>query len=666
MSNPFINMSEFPDFAAMNPEAAREALSFLIKEANEKITAIEETGTPTWDGSVMAMYHASHPLFKAWGIVSHLLSVANSESWRELQNEFMPQIVAVSLKIGQSKKYYDILKQVVAKNDVQKRILEKSILGMELAGVALSDEKKKEYTEIATELAKLSTDFRNNVLDSTKAFSEFVTDESILEGVPEQIKSMIKTDDGWKVTIEDAVYVPVMKHAKNRALREKLYRARSTRASSGRFDNTPIIEKLLSLRQKEAELLGFSNAAEKSIATKSAPSVEAVEKMIEELKTDSKSIAEKENAELKAFCSQTVENDEDLKPWDLSYWVERMKEKLYSYSEEELSKYFDFEKVLSGLFNLSKDLFGISVEECSSLASVWHKDVRFFRVKDENGETIAHFYLDPFSRPETKSGGAWMNEFATRRLKEDGTIEKPLALICCNQSLPDENGKVLMRYGEVETLFHEFGHALQHMLTTVDEVEASGLNLIEWDAVEVASQFMENWCSEVSTLKTFAIHSETGNPIPDELIEKVRSSRNYRAANMSMRQLSFGLVDLKLHKGEYEGTPNEFKNKLFDEMMPDTRVEDDAFLNSFSHIFAGGYSAGYYSYKWSEVMSADLFGAFEEAGLENKEEVKRIGKKYRDTILALGGSCSPMKVFEMFRGRSPSIEALLRQTGLKK
>ena len=395
---------------------------------------------------------------------------------------------------------------------------------------------------------------------------------------------------------------------------------------------------------------------------------------------------------------------------------------MYSYSEEELSQYFNMPVVLNGLFKLAERLFGISIEPADWTAPVWHKDVRFFRVYDESHTSVAHFYFDPYSRPETKSGGAWMNEFRSRELKPDGTVTKPLAVVCCNQALPDAEGRALMRFSEVETLFHEFGHALQHMLTKVDDVGASGINLVEWDAVEVASQFMENWCLDVATVKSFARHVETNEAIPAELLARVRAAKNYRAASASMRQLAFATLDMALHAGpqilkdfkdfkvfndlkvsndlkpskslndlkvtndlkdpkalndlkdpkdfkdlnDVTGlSPDAIKRLVFDNFTPGTTIPEDRFLNAFTHIFSGGYAAGYYGYKWSEVMSADVFGAFEEAGLDDEAAVRRIGRQYRDTFLALGGSVDPMEVFKRFRGRAPTIDALLRQTGLR-
>ena len=660
--NPFYEIPEFPDFPAMTPAAAEEALPKLLADAETAVDELEKNATPTWDGFALALDDATRLLMLAWGIVSHFMGVLNSDAWRKVHDSFQSDLVAFSLRVGQSRRFYELAKETPADTPVRKRILEKMAQGAELAGVALDEAHQKRFNDINAELAKLSSDFHNHVLDATKAFSLTLTAPAEVEGLPAQLKAMMAGDADpekgpWKATIEEAVYFPIMKHSRNRSLREALMRARATRASSGELDNTPLIDRILALRQEMAGLLGFKTYADYSLATKCAPSVAAVQSMEGELAVASKPVKAREDDALAAFAHEKIE------PWDISYWSERQREKLYSYSEEELMQYFNFPDVLKGLFGLANRLFGVTVEERTGDVPVWHKDVRFFRVR-EDGRPIAHFYLDPYSRPETKSGGAWMNEFRTRARRSDGTLELPLALIVCNQSRPDAKGRALMRFSEVETLFHEFGHALQHMLTRVDDAGASGINLIDWDAVEVASQFMENWCYDAKTVRSFARHVETGEPIPDALLARVRAAKNYRAANAMLRQLSFGTLDMILHVGGFAGSPDDVKRRVFDDLTPGTTVPEDRFLNSFSHIFAGGYAAGYYSYKWSQVMSADCFGAFEEAGLDNEEAVRRTGRRYRETVLGLGGGTDPLEVFKLFRGRSPETEALLRQNGL--
>ena len=673
MKNPFLSIGEFPDFPNMTPAAAEEALPRLLKEAGARVAALETSATPDWEGFVRALDDAQHPLYAAWGIVSHMQSVCNSESWRKVEEKFQGDIVAFSLRVGQSRRFYELAKTLratlsTAQPSPRLRILDKMVQGAELAGVALEGVKQRRFNEIQAELAKLSNDFHNHVLDATKGFSLMLTTPVEVEGLPAQLKAMMAGENDpekgpWKATIEDAVYAPFMKHSRNRPVREALFRARATRASAGDLDNTPLIDRILSLRKELAALLGFKNYADLSLASKCAPSVAAVYAMIDELAAASRPVAAKEDAALTAFAAANGFVGR-LEPWDKAYWSERQREKMYSYSEEELSKYFDLPLVQDGLFKLAERLFGVTVEPMDRDVPVWHKDVKVFRVRNAEGGEIAHFYFDPYSRPETKSGGAWMNELRARELRPDGTLRKPLALICCNQALPDAKGRALMRFTEVETLFHEFGHALQQMLTRVDDVDAAGINLVDWDAVEVASQFMENWCYDAKTVKAFARHADTHEPIPDALLERVRAAKNYRAANASLRQLSFAKLDMALHV-DAPADPNAFKEQVFASYTPGSSVPEDRFLNAFTHIFAGGYAAGYYGYKWSEVMSADVFGAFEEAGLGDEAAVRRVGRAYRETVLALGGGVDPMEVFRRFRGRAPSVEALLRQTGLK-
>ena len=621
--NPFLPVAEFPDFAKMTPGAAEAALPQLLAAAKAKVEALEKSDDCSWDGFVRALDDAQRPLWDAWGCISHLITVCNGEGWREIQKKYQGDIVAFSLRVGQSRPFCDRAKALRAKlaadpatpnQATRLRILDKMVLAATLAGVALDGPRQKRFNEIQAELQKLSSDFRNHVIDATKAFSLTLTKKVELDGLPANLRSALAGDNDaekgpWRVTIDDAVYYPFMMHAKNRPVREALLRARVVRATTGASDNTSLVSRILALRQELAELLGFGNYAELSLAEKSAPSVAAVNGMIDELAAAAKPIAATEDAALRAFARE-ADGTEDIKPWDRSFWCERQREKLYSYSEEELAKYFNLPVVLQGLFGVANRLFGITVEAADGAASVWHPDVRFFRVKNEQGATIAHFYFDPYSRPATKSGGAWANAFHPHEKLADGTVKLPLALVCCNQAVPDKNGRALMRFSEVETLFHEFGHVLQHMLSTVDEASASGFELIEWDAVEIASQFMENWCYDKPTVKAFARHCETNEPIPDSLIDRVRAAKNYRAASACLGQLAYARTDFALHT-KPPADPNALKNEICADLIPHRLIPEDRLLNSFTHIFCGGYGAGYYGYKWSEVMSADVFGAFE-------------------------------------------------------
>ncbi len=610
-------MNHFPKWAELTPEVAAEKLATELVAAEAAVAAIEAAKPTTYEGLVWALEDATRVLWRTWGDVSHLLSVVNSDAWRKVEEDFLPRIVSFSLRVGQSRQIYEAAQSLVVTDPTQKRIVAKMIQSAELAGVALEGEKKERFNAIQAELAKLSTDFSNTVLDATKAFSY--------------------EKDGVTYTIDDANYPQTMKECADREVREVLYRARMTRAP----ENTARIATLLKLRQELASLLGFANYAELSLATKCAPSVKAVFAMIDELDAATQAISLREDAEL----------GEALEPWDYAFAAERLREAKYAYSEEELKKYFEFEDVLAGLWRISKFLFNIDVNEITGAAKpqVWHPDVRVFEVK-EGASVLAHFYLDPYVRNGLKRGGAWMNEF---RGRSDRLGVTPIAFIALNVLAPDAQGKTYLPFHEVETLFHEFGHACQQMLTRVGEEGAAGINLVEWDAVEVASQFMENWCMD----------DRTGIFVPEDLKAKVKAAKNFRAASMCRRQLAFAKTDMILHAEEVSSA-NDVKNEIFKHFgMP--MIPGDLFLNAFTHIFSGGYSAGYYGYKWSEVMSADCFGAFEEADLKNDAEMQRLGLRYRETILGLGGSFSAYEVFEKFRGRAPSTEALLRQQNLK-
>jgi len=609
-------VSAFPDWSGFTPAFAASELARLLTASEGAVAALEASAPTTYDGLVCRLDDATRDLWRCWGRVSHMLGVMNDAAWRKLEEDWQPKIVAFSLRVGQSRPLYDAAKRVLATESLdpcRRRIVEKSVQSAELAGVGLDGAAKDRFNAIQAELAKLGADFANAVIDAT-------------------------TPD-----IADAVYVEAMKHETDRAKREALYRKRSTRAP----ENADRIVRILALRREEAEILGFSDYASRSLATKCAPSVAAVMKMIDDL--DAATVAA-EKAERDELAASAAVPADGLRPWDLSFVAERLRETKYAYSEEELKRHFEFEDVLKGLFRMAKLLFGVEVREIARAdrPSVWHADVRFFEVC-EDGRAIAHFYLDPFARPGSKQGGAWMNEFRNRC---DRLGELPLALVVLNLKDPDENGKSFMPFREVETLFHEFGHALQCMLTRIGEEDAAGISLVEWDAVEVASQFMENWC----------LDDRTGISVPDDLKKKVVAAKNFRAATACRRQLAFAKTDLQLHLAGPVADPDALKNANFDHFnLP--RIDGDRFLCGFTHIFAGGYAAGYYGYKWAEVMSADCYGAFEEAGLGD-EVVRALGRKYRETVLGLGGSRSALEVFRAFRGRDPEIAALLRQQGL--
>ncbi|MGL4880357.1 MAG: M3 family metallopeptidase, partial [Waterburya sp.] len=560
----------------------------------------------------------------------------------------------------------------------QQRIVESSIRDFELSGVGLEGETKERFNQIQLELAELSTKFSNNVLDATKAFKLKLTDKKDVEGLPpsalglmaqtakaEGEEAATPENGPWVVTLDYPSYVPFLKYATNRELREKLYKAFVSRAASEELDNRGNIDRILELRKEQANILGFANFAELSLARKMAPDVDAVQQLQEELRVASYDAAVQEFEELKAFAGT-----EDIKHWDTSYWAEKQREAKFDFNEEELRPYFSLPKVLDGLFSLANRIFGVTITSADGKAPVWHDDVRYFQIADETGEAIAFFYLDPYSRPAEKRGGAWMNDCIGRaKMTVEGKTETrlPVAYLICNQTPPVADKPSLMTFGEVTTLFHEFGHGLQHMLTTINYVGAAGINNVEWDAVELPSQFMENWCYDRGTLFGMAKHYQTGETLPEEYYLKLVAAKNYMSGSAMLRQLHFGMLDMELHSN-YQPGGNETPNQVRDRLAKTTSVlqplAEDNFLCSFGHIFAGGYAAGYYSYKWAEVLSADAFAAFEEAGLEDEEAVKSVGKRFRDTVLSLGGSLHPMEVFQSFRGREPKTEPLLRHNGL--
>ena len=617
---------EFFDWGSFTAEGVAEQLPRLLEDAERKVAEIEASEPDGYESFVWRLADASRPLRRCWYAVAHMLGVMNSDSWRRLEEEWQPKLVAFSLRVEQSRRLYDIAKSLLSEPDpVRRRILEKMVQSAKLSGVGLDGERRERFNEIQARLAKLRADFHNAVIDATNAFS---------------------FEKGGKTyTIDDASYPETMKHCADREVRERLFRARGARAS----ENAPRIDEMLRLRQEEAEMLGFENYAGVSLATKCAPSVAAVMKMIDDLDAATLAPAAAEEDELR---SAATGEEAALEPWDHAFVAERLRERKYAYSEDELKRHFEMSDVVAGLFRLVKFLFGADVEEVVGDAKppVWHPDVRFFAVK-ERGEAVAYFYLDPFVRNGQKSGGAWVNDFLSRRRTPAG-VELPQVVVVTNFPHPDADGRCYLPFREVETLFHEFGHALQAMLTRVDEESASGMNLIEWDAVEVASQFMENWC----------LDDRTGIRVPADLKAKVRSAKTFRAASNCRRQLAFTKTDMVLHSGPVDDADAVRRREFRHFGVP--MVDGDCFLCAFEHIFAGGYAAGYYGYKWSEVMSADCYGAFEEAGLGNDAALRRVGESFRETVLAMGGSRPALDVFRQFRGRGPEIAALLRQMGI--
>lgn len=688
--NPLLIGKGLPPFEAIKPEHVETAMTQLLAELDKELATLEANVQPTWSGLVEPLDRLVERLRWSWGIVGHLMGVKNSPELRTAYESVQPQVVQFLNKLNQSQPLYEAFKALRANDtwdsleSAQQRIVEAAIKDAELAGVGLSGDKRDRFNAIQLELAELSTKFSNNVLDATKAFSLTLTTKEEIDGLPPSLTSLAASsaravgeenataEDGpWQITLDFPSFGPFMQYSTRRDLREKLYKAYISRASSGELDNAPLLERILQLRQEKAQLLGFSNFAELSLASKMAPNVEAVEALLEELRRASFDAAVQDLEELKSFAAaKGAEESRDLKHWDISFWSERQREEKFAFSAEELRPYFPLPQVLNGLFSLVNRLFGVTITPADGQAPVWHEDVRYFQIADETGEAIAYFYLDPYSRPAEKRGGAWMDDCIGRaKITENGTTttRKPVAYLVCNQTPPVDGKPSLMTFREVETLFHEFGHGLQHMLTKVDYQGAAGINNVEWDAVELPSQFMENWCYHRETLLGMAKHYETGEPLPEHYYQKLLAARNYMSGSAMLRQLHFSCIDLELHYRYQPGgdeSVTDVRNRIAKNTTVLPPLPEDAFLCAFGHIFAGGYAAGYYSYKWAEVLSADAFSAFEEAGLDNEQALTTTGKRFRETVLALGGSKHPMEVFKSFRGREPSTDPLLRHCGL--
>ncbi|KAL4854352.1 putative cytosolic oligopeptidase A [Chlorella vulgaris] len=691
LTNPLLTDSPFPAYADVKAEHVVPGISALLADLHAQLDALErsisEQSEPTWATVVEPLERIVDKISRAWGTVSHLKAVRDTPELRKAVEEVQPERVKFSLRLSQSKPLYDAFLALkegpgwTQLSEAQQRLVECELRDFKLGGVGLEGPAKERYNEIQQKLSSLATSFSNNVLDGTKRFKRVVTSKEEVDGLPESalalaaqqaskeegLEGATPEDGPWLFTLDFPLYAPVMAHAKSRSLREEVYRASITRASAGDIDNTPIIEEVLALRQEKAKLLGFSSFAEVSMASKMA-TLQTAEDLLEQLRGASFEAAKRDLEDVQAFAAEQGVT-EPLKQWDVGFWAERLKEAKYALEEEQLRPYFSLPFVLEGLFGLASRLFDVEIVPADGQAPVWHEDVRFFMVK-KGGRPKAYFYLDPYSRPAEKRGGAWMDEVCgqSRLFAAEGdSVRLPVAHMVCNQTPPVGAKPSLMTFREVETLFHEFGHAAQHMLTEQEEGLVAGIRNVEWDSVELPSQFMENWCYDRKTLYSFARHHETGEPLPEELYERLLAARTYRSGSMTLRQVHFAMVDLELHarfkpgQGESVFERDQAVAKRTAVMPP---LKEDRFLCSFSHIFAGGYSAGYYSYKWAEVLSADAFAAFEEAGLEDEAAVAEIGHRFAATVLALGGGRAPELVFQDFRGRGPSVEPLLRHSNL--
>ncbi len=670
--NPLLDFSGLPRYAEIRPEHVTPAVEQLLTENRALVERLTAGGTtPTWAAFVQPLEDANERLSRAWGQVSHLHSVLDSPELREVYNANLPRITQYYAELGQHEGLFRQYKALAASPEAatlsaaRRKILDNELRDFRLGGAELPEDRKPRFMEIQEELAKLSAKFEENLLDATKAWSKLIGDETELDGVPEDAKAMFAEmaqadgKTGWKLNLQAPSFLPIMQFCANRALREEMYRAYVTRASEfgpAELDNTPLIARILELRQEAARLLGFDTYAQVSLEPKMAETPQEVMAFLENLATRAKPYGEKDMAELRAFAAKEL-NLPDLQAWDTAYASERLREARYAYSETEVKQYFQEPRVLAGLFRVIETLYGLEIR--ADQAPVWHEDVRFYAIHDKQGQLVGQFYLDLHAR-DTKRGGAWMDDAITRRRKEAG-IQTPVAYLNCNNSRGVGGRPALLTHDDVITLFHEFGHGLHHLLTKVEDLGVSGINGVEWDAVELPSQFMENFCWEWDVVRHMTAHIDTGAQMPKELFDKLLAAKNFQAGMQTLRQIEFALFDMHLHHDLPPGKTalellNEIRAKVAVVIPPDY----NRFPNNFSHIFAGGYAAGYYSYKWAEVLSADAYSLFEENGVLNPD----IGHRFWSEILAQGGARPAIESFKAFRGREPTIDALLRHNGM--
>jgi oligopeptidase A len=688
--SPLLRGEGLPPFEAITPEQVDTAIPQLLEQLNAELSQLEEQlvrrlseasgggAALGWAEVMDPLHHLGERLRWSWGVVSHLNGVCNTPELRTAHQNQQGAVVAFGSRAGQSQPIYRALEQLAAQplDATQRRIVTAELRDMQLRGVGLGGAEQEAFNATTAELAQLASNFGNHVLDATNVWSLSLSSEDDLAGLPQSLRELLAQaaseagEQGWRMGLDMPRVAPFLKYSQRRDLRETVYRAQVARASSGELDNGPLIERILSLREEQARRLGYTSWAEVSLASKMAGSVAEVEQLLDELRAAAYPVAQQELEALRAIARRHgAPEAEDLKPWDVAFWAEKLRQESFELDSEALRPWFPLEQVLQGLFGLCQRLFDIRIVSTDpGEAPTWHPDVRYFRVLDgASGQPLAAFYLDPYSRPGSKRGGAWMDECLGRSNTRSGEPVLPVAYLICNQSPPVGDTPSLMTFEEVETLFHEFGHGLQHMLTTVERPQAAGINNVEWDAVELPSQFMENWCYDRATLMGMARHWQTGEPLPEADYQKLLAARTFMGGSATLRQVHFALTDLRLHSVWRQGcgqSPEQLRRELARTTAVLEPIDDDAFLCAFSHIFAGGYSAGYYSYKWAEVLSADAFSAFEEVGLDVEDEVVATGRRFRDTVLSLGGSRSPAEIFEAFRGRPPSSEALIRHSGL--
>ena len=670
-NNPLLDFSGLPRFADIKPDHVTPAMELLLSDARSTVKAAENA-VPTWEQFIAPLEDAIERLGRAWGQVAHLHAVMDSPELREVYNANLPKVTKYWTELGQNLQLFEKYKALRDSSEfptlsaARKKIVENALRDFRLGGAELPPDKKNRYAEIQEELARVAAKFSENLLDATNGFSIYITKEQT-SGIPEDVLQAAREaaqkdgKDGWKFTLHMPSYLPVMQYADERSLREKMYYASSTRASefgNPQWDNAPLIAKMVPLRRELAQLLGYRNFAEVSLVPKMAKSSSQVLAFLDDLARRARPFAEQDVHELRTFARDEL-GIEDLQAWDVAYASEKLRLKRYSFSDQEVKQYFPEEVVIRGLFRVAEELYSVKFVPAS--APPWHPDVRFFEVRDASGTAIGQFYMDLYAR-ETKRGGAWMDDAISRRRKAE-RIQIPVAYLNCNFSRPVGGKPALFTHDEVLTLFHEFGHGLHHLLTQVEDLGVSGISGVEWDAVELPSQFMENFCWEWDVLREMTRHVDTDQPLPRPLFEKMLAAKNFQSGLAMLRQIEFAVFDMRLHS-DFDPVSGRSALDLLQEVRKQVAVlfppAYNRFPNSFGHIFGGGYAAGYYSYKWAEVLSADAYSLFEEKGVLNPDA----GARFRDEILAVGGSRPAAESFRAFRGREPNVEALLRHNGM--
>ncbi len=677
MHNPLLDMQDLPPFCALRPEHMEPAIDAVLDDNRTRLETLLAANEPgTWDSLMQPLEEMDNRLNRIWSPISHMNAVVNSKDLRAAYNACLPKLSDYATELSHNTRLYQAIRAIADGPEyahldpAQRKIIDNDLRDFHLGGVDLPKDKKARFKTIQQTLSTLTSKFEENLLDATHAWTRHITREAELDGLPDSARAMARQAaeerelDGWVLTLDFPAYYAVLTHAEDRALREMLYRAYTTRASDQgghcEWDNTDIMAQLLALRHEAAQLLGFANFAERSLATKMAHDPQQVLDFLNDLARRSRPMAERELAELRAFACEHHAHG-DLQAWDIAYYSEKLRCHLFDISQETLKPYFPAPQVIHGMFEVVRRLYGLDIQEVEG-TDTWHPDVRFYAIRDSEGALRGRFYLDLYARAK-KRGGAWMDECISRLRHADASLQRPVAYLTCNFTPPVGEQPALLTHDEVTTLFHEFGHGLHHMLTRIDHLGVSGISGVPWDAVELPSQFMENWCWEREALDLIAAHHQTGTTLPKALYDKMIAARNFQSGMQMLRQMELSLFDFHLHL-DYDPDRGARIQEILNTVRQDIAVVVpptwNRFQHSFSHIFAGGYAAGYYSYKWAEVLSADAFGEFEEKGIFDRDT----GRAFLHHILEQGGASEPMALFVAFRGREPSIDALLRHSGI--